>query len=206
MGALHELCVKTYRHLPVPAFSALPDDHATSPLLRTTTTTTRRGQSATTTTTTLTTAAAPSGPAASGSQQPAPPKAQPVHLGDSDEDSDDEDILGPNLMGQLASSLRAALQARAGTREDSPAPEAARGGGGSGSGPDAKLGLECDPAAIRWQPEVKPGAELVKGLQRVAPGVGAEKEKGLAKKVSHSVRACCCRTARRMLVMLVVAW
>ncbi|KAG2442347.1 hypothetical protein HXX76_002433 [Chlamydomonas incerta] len=168
------------------AAASARDNHAAAPATQTT----RRGQPGPTTVpaTAPARAAAPPGRAAASSKQPAPQqlKAQPLHDSGSDDDSDDgDDILGPNLMGQLASSLRAALQARAGTREDSPAPEAARGGSDAGASgrEEAKLGLECDPAAIRWQPEVKPGPELVKGPVRVAPGVGAEKEKGLAKKV-----------------------
>ncbi|KAG2433496.1 hypothetical protein HYH02_012614 [Chlamydomonas schloesseri] len=174
------------------AAASARDDHA--PASQPTTTSTRRGHRAATAPAPAHAAAAAtaSGRAAASSQQPASKTSQPAHDdSDSEDGSDDDndDILGPNLMGQLASSLRAALQARAGTREGSPVPEAVRGSG-SGAGrrqqgeeQQPKLGLECDPAAIRWQPEVRPAPELVKGPQRVAPGVGAEKEKGLAKKV-----------------------
>ncbi|GIL51425.1 hypothetical protein Vafri_7411 [Volvox africanus] len=93
---------------------------------------------------------------------------------DDDDESDDGgegDICSSNFMGQLALSLKAALHVRAGVREASPA---------AGSS-HPKLGIASDPEAIRWKPETqrqklpRPDAST-----RVAPGVGATKEKGLA--------------------------
>ncbi|GLC38610.1 hypothetical protein PLESTB_000452200 [Pleodorina starrii] len=93
---------------------------------------------------------------------------------DSDDDSDDEALFGPNLMDQLASSLKDALQARADSRE---AMVPAQQSGSDGQ----KLGLASNPDAIRWQPEVEGGKVLGKGdSKRVALGAGAAKEKGLA--------------------------
>ncbi|GFR40687.1 hypothetical protein Agub_g1278 [Astrephomene gubernaculifera] len=98
----------------------------------------------------------------------------------SSSDSDDDDILGPNLMGQLASSLRAALHARAGVRDVSPSPPAEQL---LTSASEPKLGLGSEPEAIRWQAEtdrVKAGSSSQK---RLAAGTVAEKEKGLAKQL-----------------------
>ncbi|GLI69748.1 hypothetical protein VaNZ11_014426 [Volvox africanus] len=93
--------------------------------------------------------------------------------GESD-DVGDGDVFRSNFMGQLALSLKAALNVRAGVRKASPA---------AGSS-HPKLGIASDPEAIRWKPETqrqnvpRPGAST-----RVAPGVGATKEKGLAQQL-----------------------
>ncbi|KXZ44277.1 hypothetical protein GPECTOR_70g508 [Gonium pectorale] len=73
-----------------------------------------------------------------------------------------------------------ALRARGGGREASPSPAPLE----PEAGPSGrKLGLSSDPNAIRWQPEVRQPQELVKAPQRLAPGTGADKEKGLAKQL-----------------------
>lgn len=75
-------------------------------------------------------------------------------------------------MGQLADSLRAALQARAGGREASPSPPPDRV-----RKRDQLGGAE----ALKWQPEIKVPEQ--KQPVRVHPGAGADKEKGLAKQL-----------------------
>ncbi|KAG2483815.1 hypothetical protein HYH03_017338 [Edaphochlamys debaryana] len=97
-------------------------------------------------------------------------------------------------MGALASSLREALTARGGPRAASPKPEGQRhqrsSAGASTSTDAAKLGLDSDPNAIQWRPpNIKKAPELVSAPQRVAPGAGASKEKGLAKQLLVPPRA-----------------
>lgn len=124
-------------------------------------------------------AAAPAQPsphAPSPAQQAADNAASSSSDDDSDEDEDDgegeEDIFGESVMGQLADSLRAALQARAGGREASPSPPPDRV-----RKRDQLGGAE----ALKWQPEIKVPEQ--KQPVRVHPGAGADKEKGLAKQV-----------------------
>ncbi len=122
------------------------------------------------------TPAQPTAHAPSPAQQAADAAASSSSDDDSDGDEDDgegeEDIFGESVMGQLADSLRAALQARAGGREASPSPP-----------PDRvrKRDQLGGPEALRWQPEVKVPEQ--KQPVRVHPGAGADKEKGLAKQV-----------------------
>ncbi|PNH03485.1 Deoxynucleotidyltransferase terminal-interacting protein 2 [Tetrabaena socialis] len=109
-------------------------------------------------------------------------RASQINAADStdDDDDSDDDIVGPNLMDQLALSLRAALQARSGAREASPPPGAAKQ---LQREPEQKLGLSSNPDHIQWQPDLQRVKELVPAHQRVAPGTGGDKESGLAKQL-----------------------
>ncbi|GIL86940.1 hypothetical protein Vretimale_15526 [Volvox reticuliferus] len=94
--------------------------------------------------------------------------------GEGDDDGDSNDVFSTNFMGQLASSLKAAFQVRAGVHEASPA---------AGSS-HLKLGISSDPDSIRWEPERQQQNMLRQNAcQRVAPGIGATKEKDLAHKL-----------------------
>jgi hypothetical protein len=131
--------------------------------------------------------AAPAPSAAAASGRPAQRRAPPPQ--DESSDDDDDDLLGPNLLDQLASSLRSVLYARAGkSGEQEPGEEAGPGpstrlGRSSAAGPAQPLGPASNPDDIRWVPEVEPPKELLPAVKRVAPGAGAGKETGLAKKV-----------------------